>query len=134
MSKETWEDEFYPLRASDCNLDIAGDHALLKFSGLRKHNLERHRMRIALEECKIVEIDNPDNYFMINAMSCVWCLHAIENCEGKRNFKCDSCPAIQAGMRHCDGKFSPFETWMKTGDPEPMIEWIKEAKEKIENV
>lgn len=123
MSIETWLDEYYPVRAVDVAPEDAADHALLKWTGRLPENLTRHGMRESPTDPSHIR-DNT-SVFVFSAVTCVWCRIASP-------IGCSACPAVQVGMPQCSGEDSVYDE-ANGGDIQPILEWIKEAKRRIED-
>jgi hypothetical protein len=103
MSAQSWLDEFYPVPARGCPKEDALAHSVLKWRGLLKGNLERHRLNSA-------PID-------IGAESCALCAHFDATF-------CEKCPLYQYLECACDDnseRISPYKTWTHKRDPQPML-------------
>ena len=113
MSLETWKEEFYPVPADEVPESQALTHSLRKWEGLRKENLEKHGVKRRLH--KVGE-------FHVDSTTCALCHHHAGS------FWCYTCPIAgtdEAGNSvNCDHEYIK---WVGGGDPEPMIELIKNA-------
>ncbi len=121
MSLVTWKAEFYPVIAQSCPIEDAVAHSIRKWEWLRKENLEKHVL------CKTFGdiIDQEGSYLAIDSSSCALCRHY------DASDYCEECPLAIAregmpcyvAMKEEKG-VSPYYAW-STGDPEPMIMWLK---------
>ena len=118
MSIESWKAEFYPVDADDPSVNntlAAIRHSLLKWTGLRKDNIERHggypiELVRSGETCAL----------------CVRYVYAVGDCR--------DCPISKArGNRCCstcgpNESDSPWRMWTLYRDPEPMIAALEAAE------
>ena len=119
MSLETWKQEFYSQPAADVKPELAVDHSLQKWIGLRSGNLKKHGVAI-LAEGSVYDPKDPACRINIDADSCALCIH----------FRgCPRCPLFAALNRSCDGDDSVYLHWIRTRNPEPMIAALQKAKE-----
>ncbi len=110
MSLETWKEEFYPIPADEVPESQALTHSLRKWEGLRKENLEKHGVGATGGYVDEMSIDSS---------TCALCHHHIDS------VRCATCPLVKLTMGgNCD---SEYVWWNHAGDPEPMIELIKNA-------
>lgn len=124
MSLESWKKEFYPVNASEIKSKIeAIKHSILKWRGLQKSNLEKHKLYIN----DYIIIDNNSNSLFIDDTSCALCNLYLK----KSN--CENCPLyIYLGHR-CDYTTnSPYYRFYMHGNPKPMIKALKETLKKAE--
>lgn len=156
MSLYTWKREFYPKPARDVPVKDAVQHSLVKWIGLRPDNLARHGLCRDEDGFTIIEPDDKENKLDISAASCALCVHFLKDEDEEDGDDCRLCPlAIARGGVHCDEaamwyadpesisprltaeeyallsaeKYSPYRRFTAYGDPEPMIFWLKKAKE-----
>ena len=101
MSVQTWLDEF----GTKTDLE--------KWIGLRKENLEKHGC--FLNGSRRLE-DKEVNKLYINGRTCQLCRDYYND-----TGKCENCPLDKDG-NGCDNYESPWEIWIRTGNPEPMIQ------------
>jgi len=137
MSLKTWKAEFYSVLAADVPESDAVQHSLTKWIGLRKENLEKHRVVLhqkLLVGMGTVPFSEFTDSFYVDSESCALCIHHLKygaSNIGKTN-GCSSCPLYQLRDTRCDrrksglssgtiGK-SPYEEFTISGNPEPMIE------------
>lgn len=121
MSLATWKREHYPIPASQCWQEDALDHGLQKYLGTRPAVLKRHglvRTRATLSDGKVT-------------------LHFAESTCALCQFYCKQkqCDKSNCGLAAVTGKLcgdpdSPYQRWVKTGDPEPMIRALRKAIKK----
>lgn len=128
MSLETWTKEFYPISADECKEEDALDHSLQKWMGLRKGNLEKHKV---VRNGKLV-IQDKDFNLRIDCDSCALCTHYLA--ENELIYNCDKCPlSILRDFIPCDEGHSldesPYLYFTDRGDPELMIALIQKAIE-----
>jgi hypothetical protein len=123
MSLQTWKDEFY----SDPNVKMTKkqviQHSLKKWTGLRKENLEKHDCRYNGSRGQIE--DGYDEPLGIDTGSCALCVKYL-NWDADINNVCRKCPLYESLGEQCDAYGnSPFQIWIGTHDPEPMIEALE---------
>lgn len=110
MSLETWKAEFYLIPSDEVSESQALAHSLRKWEGLRKENLEKHGVGATGGYVDEMSIDSS---------TCTLCHHHIDS------VRCATCPLVKLTMGgNCD---SEYVWWNHAGDPEPMIELIKNA-------
>lgn len=105
MSEQSWKDEFYPIEATEVEVDDleAVNHSLQKWIGLRKENLQKH------------EINEP--LIAIGSQSCALCHQYIV-----KNDDCIGCPLFRARIYiQCDERTpeeitSPWNSYKKNGE------------------
>lgn len=137
MSMKSWREEFYPVRAFDCDEAGALDHSIKKWLGLRPENLARHDLIVLGENMKSIyskfEYDRP--LLGIDGSTCALCKHYVDVPDAA---DCAGCPLyLELGCVPCDSRKAypepPYRVWIKTGDPEPMIDALLRAKAVEEN-
>lgn len=123
MSIKTWKDEFYPIEASEVEDDDVKllEHSIRKWEGLRQENLDKHGV---VQKCAHSIIKDRDgDYFSIDTTTCTLCCHYYDD-----KTDCKNCPLTQYLEKPCDcDNDSPYCIWCDTGDPEPMLEALKET-------
>jgi hypothetical protein len=123
MSLESWMEEFYPVEASSSATsdEDALAHSLKKWEGLTEENLKKHgvqRRAVCLE-------DDAGHLFGIDSETCALCQ--------RRN--CTTCPLyivrkkIQCYIATDEEDYSPYGVFISDGDPQPMINLIRQAIE-----
>ena len=132
MSLQTWEEEFYPESAEEAaerGEAAAVEHSLRKWEGLRYENLNRHQMWAS---SALAREFNTGRGLELSGETCALCELCLRAGAGE---SCRICPLFKArGGSACDRrKFdeteSPWNSWTDDRDPEPMIFWLKKAKE-----
>lgn len=125
MSLKSWKKEFYPICADKIKSKTeAIKHSILKWRGLQKSNLNKHKLRLNYN----LIIDNNSNSLLINDTSCSLC-----NLYLKRLESCKNCPLyIYLGHRCDNSNNSPYYVFCQYNDPEPMIKALKETLKKAE--
>ena len=118
MSIRGWKLEFYPTNANSTTArrDPVG-HSLKKWRGLTSSNLEKHGLYRSGGGIQ-------DSYyaFEINCNTCALC------CKYPGP-KCACYPLCKiVDGRPCDSNGSPFQIFMKFGDPLPMIRALEKAQ------
>ncbi len=151
MSVKTWKDEFYPTPADSTTPEEAIAHSLQKWIGLRRENLEKHKVKI-LEYAVVgegrqhFEVIQPKDKVEINSDTCALCHHfhddedVLVDEEQDEWSHCTRCPLYKArDNRACDqcrgdeddspwGEFGHrFNRW--GANPEPMIYWLEQTLE-----
>lgn len=115
MSLKTWKEEFYPIRAKHVSEEEdAVEHSLRKWIGLRKENLDKHRISTGW-----IGISDGDEYVYIDSSTCALCQRYFDD---EAVNECASCPLFDLLGKRCDnGDDSPFVIWGEYENPEPMI-------------
>ena len=110
MSLKSWKKEFYPKPVHMCKYSEAGKYTELKWVGLSKKNLKKHK------GTKYgYYIDFEDGEFRIDGDSCMWCKMAHD---------CNECLGIVNNV-YCGNSFND---WVRTGKVKPMLQWIRKAR------
>ena len=148
MSIKTWLSEFAPTSAYHVSAAHAGDYIIQKWTGALKQNLDKHDivkvpgLPYLVESKEDVAITlrgkNVDNVFCFGHEGCPWCISALRRAaaeldipvdfddDGAIEAMCSFCIGAANGNKPCNrGDCGPYEFFMKTGDPEPMIQWAK---------
>lgn len=130
MSLKSWKQEFYPITASEAadTLDLVGavKHAIQKWTGLRKENLDKHECR--QNDRNKFRVMYKRSRFQVDTESCSLCQMFLD-----RNFNCNGCPLFESrGEIRCDGEMakernSPYNEWLDTGNPAPMLRALRKA-------
>ena len=127
MSLQTWEEEFYPESAEEAaerGEAAAVEHSLRKWEGLKEENRAQHGLEAYSRS--IVESAEPAKYLEIDEGTCALCQMRVG---------CSPCPLYKArdgsacDRRRFDEVKAPWNSWTDDRDPEPMIFWLKKAKE-----
>jgi hypothetical protein len=117
MSIETWMEEFYPVDAGETQDPIR--HSLQKWRGLRPDRLREHGL--VHERGTGVLYSGDKQVFFVYSETCALC---------RKHMYCEDCPLFKVLGGACDnGDYSPYMVFKSTGDPEPMIKALKEAKD-----
>lgn len=124
MSLETWKEEFYPIDAEYVSEEEdAVAHSLRKWIGLRKENLDKHR----ISSTGWIGISDGDEYVYIDSSTCALCQRYFDD---EAVNECASCPLFDLLGKRCDnGDDSPFVIWGEYENPEPMIAALKQLVE-----
>lgn len=130
MSLESWKAEFYPVEADHVPKEEAIAHSLRKWEGLRPANLRKHGVVKIYNYGGLLDEQYPTAVgFSVDSDSCALCvLYADTNCN------CGSCPvACSRGNTPCDEciedeKCSPYESFRRESNPEPMIQALEGAQ------
>jgi hypothetical protein len=122
MSIESWKKEYYPIDAgAQCNETL---HSLRKWTGLRSEALKAH----GLKQSGPVIYDEPTNIFRVASDTCALCVKYFDSSSTE---PCDLCPLskvrgdVRCDSRRLDEPESPYCLFVKHGNPEPMILWLK---------
>ena len=93
-------------------------HSIRKWRGLRLEALEEFELLALYKDQRITD---GRAFFYIDGRTCALCWAADENCW--------ECPLFRSlGFTRCDyGHFSPYQIWVETGDPEPMISALEKT-------
>lgn len=139
MSLESWKLEFYPVPAEVVakrgQLAMV-DQAILKWRGLTKANLRRHKVQLVSNT--LVDMADRTLTFEFGGPSCALCLRYSYSCK-----YCVHCPLARARREHdrpvvsCDHtrlheKYSPW--YRMTGiweDPGLMLRWLNITREQL---
>lgn len=121
MSVSSWRGEFYPLsafQATGCN---PIEHSVLKWRGLSKENLVKHGLVADMEMVCITEPVSSmkrkiGDCFMISDYTCALC--ALTD-------NCSQCALSIFACAECNQHDSPWLMFLKTGDPQPMVEALE---------
>ena len=151
MSLYSWSKEFYPVKASKVHMSKATEHSLRKWEGMRPENLEKHGLRVSSDGYAIQEKDDLSIKLGIDDSSCALCYHYVkENCIFcplaivRGGCRCDLTVRhsinidrsdLDANPRLSDEdkemllaeERSPYQSFSRYSDPEPMIFWLKRA-------
>lgn len=140
MSIETWKEEFMPVPASaEMSTLEAIEHSIRKWVGLREENLRRHGL---FQDTYLIGEQGPirHGYIYINNSSCALCVKFLSARYSTRVSPCVRCPLYAAlGQVGCSSSYytrwqlygvqwSPYDIFLKHGDPEPMITSLLLAK------
>lgn len=126
MSIESWKAEFYSEPADEVPELLALAHSLKKWEGLREANLARHDLARCLKDL----LGANSRTFTVNGKTCALCHLYMDVCAN--DDACAECPLRKVRGRPCDlsrrpTESSPYEAYLFSGDPEPMIRLIKRA-------
>lgn len=130
MGIESWKDEFYSEDASEYadKPEIeAVRHSLKKWRGLRLENKNKHGVYLF----KSVLTDADNGKLHINAGSCALCMRDETQQKGTQYDSCDLCILQKLGDC-CDNENSSYDHFIKTSDPEPMIESLEQAEAELD--
>lgn len=120
MSIESWEAEFYPVEASSSVSDVeALKQAILKWSGLRPENLEKHAVRLL--DAYIINGDDEQDKFWVGGKTCSLC-HKYK-CWLGGSGDCAACP-----LKSCSVEYRELLFY---GHPEIMIGLLERTLEKL---
>lgn len=122
MSTADWESEFYPVTAgvaeaaaprNDLGAVSLLDHCLQKWRGLLPVNLKKH------------DLTAQDMVMAVGGDSCALCVRFRTVGFGDM---CSGCPLVEARGVQCfrpdaQNKISPYDQWLATRDPRPML-WL----------
>lgn len=115
---ETWKAEFYPQEASKVPIENAVAHSLQKWRGLTEENLTKHNLKHnSTSGFHIRRRGGAEpKVFTVDSGSCALCVYYYSD---KTN--CRACPLVKHLGARCDESGQPFNTYIKNGDPSPMI-------------
>ncbi len=130
MTIKSWKLEFYPITALDlvrsgATWVLALEHSLLKWKGLRAHNLEKHGCR---KVCGISIRGAGEFYF--NGESCALC-HLADPVKGRYNNElcdCKLCQIHKVTGQDCDSAWLAF---VHDDNPNPMIALLVRVIEQV---
>lgn len=130
MSLATWKEEFYSTPASEVDKSDEAAliaHSLRKWRGLTKENLEKHDVHF--DDCHIIESDY-EEIFAVDSGSCSLC-HAYY-AKTEVESVCEQCPLYKISGSRCDRlKESPYNVFVDTGNPQPMIALLELAMDRL---
>lgn len=135
MSIQSWKEEFYPVpsrAAAADGLASALAHGIKKWEGARFENLARHGLRKCIREYNHDDHaikDDTGATFHFDAATCALCRLFFIPLEAHHT-QCAGCPLNQKteAFKYCFSSGQGYDTWLRTGDPEPMIAELKEAE------
>lgn len=124
-----WLSKAYPTEAEHTQPDHAIQHSLTKWEHLRPEILVAHGLRP--RRSGIIEIATGETILFTSDDTCALCHHHLRYLNDAA--PCITCPLyiLRDGYR-CDDALpaeesSPYEHFLTTGDPEPMIELLRAA-------
>lgn len=118
MSMETWEQEFYKKDASEPMTEKESiEHSILKWQGLSKKNLKKHK----LEQFFDLLEDKDGDGFDIDDSSCALCQKYVE---------CSSCPLKKESTE--EGCVTEYLAFLNTGDNFPMLKRLGKALKNLD--
>lgn len=128
MTIESWKKEFYPVEAKDCPRCPAAelDHSILKWEGLKNESLEKHGLYLQWRH--LYDKHTEDEVFFLSGVSCALCHRYLTS-------DCQECPITKARGKACQGTMAgdpaPWGALLQREDPEPMLMWLRKAKEML---
>lgn len=126
MSLDTWKAEYYPIPAEKATRTwkMAMEHSLRKWTGRREENLKKYNMKAKLWG---VITDRRKNTFTFADNTCALCVKS--GYEGNAR-ACVKCALKQYLGEECyEG---PWDEFMATGNPEPMIKALRGTLKMLE--
>jgi hypothetical protein len=134
---ETWRRHCYPVPAHEAvgSVQEALEHGLRKWKGLRPEVLEQYGLKA--RNSVVIRMQDYRPVFDVDGSSCALCKIFRRSVP----FPCSGCPILfypvigdsgrpsSVGLR-CDEYSSPYYTFLRTGDPGPMIRALEEALER----
>lgn len=137
MSITTWVQEFYSVDARQVAVPDSITHSLLKWTGLRAENLNKHGVYPSEHSNRRLIDDDCESYgFFLSSENCALCVHFYDDEPEGYSHACKDCPLSKArGGVACTSPLiakdkSPWNAWTDDLNPEPMIFWLKEAERK----
>lgn len=128
MGLTSWKKEFYPNTAEQVvktgKIKTLIKHSLRKWEGLTEENVVKHGIRI--NGYGDIATNDGKSGLLIDSSSCSLCIKFY------KEFTCTGCPLYEHFGCKCDDEEMPFEHWREYGDPEPMIEALKECLKKLD--
>lgn len=126
MSLESWKQEYYPIPANEVSKADAAKHSLQKWIGLRVVNRINHAVQLDYGELKDNDVDHEScdyDSLDIDSSSCALCVHHLK--ETDLAVTCTGCPLAAALGRPCDTPGAPYNSFLGTGNVEPMIKELQ---------
>lgn len=129
MSLASWKKEFFVNGMRQLTKENAAVRSLKKWQGLLPDALKKHRM-MRYRTLGIVQEDSTKIFF-VSSNTCSLCSVFLDS---SGSYRCGRCPLciVRAGVP-CDALLcakeskAPFAEWVVSGDPTPMIKWLKKA-------
>lgn len=122
MSLQSWKDEFYPIKASECGDSHREqiEHSLRKWRGATKENTAKHGC--FYKDHFVISNSGPEysglsEYMGFGSNSCALC----------ENNRCRDCPIVLSGRHRCISSASEFAA--SGNDPSTMIAILEELLE-----
>ena len=143
MSIRSWKLEFYSTPANEVNAKDAPQHALQKWTGRLKKNLDKHKLRVCFDCNGTIEEVEGNEKFNFSDRNCAWCNLAGYVRFNYPDINCDNCQAVKAGaeIKGCTegGLNAPWNILINTGNFKPMLNWVRKAvkligEDEIENI
>jgi len=132
MNLKTWKKEFYPVPGSRPKaIKKVIEHSLRMWLGLQKANLEEHNLRRREWFITSKKYSELRYRFAVDGSTNALCRRY------HKDGQCGNCPFI-LNIGKCDefsmrkGSLPPYGSWIKYGNPEPMIEGLRLLLEKLE--
>ena len=134
MSLESWKEEFYPVEANvyfgkENNLQgaiEATEHALRKWKGLTKENLDEHGLDF-IYSWRIAEINDIKYNFSITGVTCACCQISRDE---YGNIDCERCPIYFIHGHDCNDIYGD---WQDDHNPSAMIKLLEDTLDWLKN-
>lgn len=134
MSLRSWLATYLPTPAdhpdNTASAVAALRHSLHKWTGLRPEVLKSYGI---VKQSRTVIRDSDGFIFSVTGSSCSLCQFSRNRDILLFPIECSRCPIASPRDEElftCDSDDSPYEHWLCTGDPEPMIQLLSETLEK----
>ena len=133
MSLQSWKEAFAPDKAKDVPKDKVIEATRRLFVGCRQENLDLHKVKCA----------NGEVWEFGTARPCTICSGTMPMCHTYGTYhgpklNCHTCPIYKVRGKNCGQRLSdeiaaPYIAFRKTGNPEPMIAAISQARDWVNN-
>lgn len=118
---DAWKGEHCPTKVEDVPKERASAHCLQKWKGTTKENLRRFNLQL-VATCRDIYDKESDECFLMDASTCALCYHHF-GVDGM--LSCGECPLAKYLGGPCTDHGEPYNTWLRDGDPLPMIKVLE---------
>lgn len=146
MSYKSWAETYYPEPASCLAawnprrwmLVRATEHSLRKWQGLRPGPLAEHGLKVITQAAGAAALwDSKQGrapHLYLTGSTCALCAAVVDECQHcplAQARSSDGNNAVPCDVERDDESVSPYHQFVMTGDPEPMIQWLKKTLENL---
>lgn len=127
MGLAEWKRRYYPIDARNVEERDALAHSLRKWRGMRPAVLARYNVGSTVG---LLRDNHSAEILFINDRTCALCQHYAQYASEP----CTDCPLNESrGEISCDcravgERVSPYHSWVRKNDPEPMIKALEKAQ------